>query len=250
MKSIQDNFSNQSQFYKKYRPTYPPEIYQELMLCVKSRNQCWDCGTGNGQVAAQLASYFTMVFATDVSQNQLDSAQRKENIIYSVERAEQTSFADNQFDLITVAQAIHWFDVEAFHQEVKRVGKNGGIISIWGYGLLRIEPEVNALIDKFYYEIVGPFWDKERRHIDNSYASIPFDYKEIPAKKNKSIRTSWTIEQLAGYFNSWSSVQHFIKANTYNPVDEIISKIKGVWKSSDRKEVQFPIFMKIGEIEK
>ncbi|MCI4671860.1 MAG: class I SAM-dependent methyltransferase [Bacteroidia bacterium] len=251
MKSIKDKFSNQSSTYKKFRPGYPEQIYDELLSLVQLKDQAWDCGTGNGQVAIRLAMDFKKVQATDISQNQLAQAEQHENIIYGVERAEQTAFSDSQFDLITVAQAVHWFDFEAFNNEIKRVGKHGGIISIWGYGLLRIEADIDRLIDKFYYEIVGPYWNAERKHVDNAYRSIPFDFEEIPEKENKSIDTKWSLNQLEGYFNSWSSVQNFKKQNAgKNPVDQIIGELQDIWKENELKGVRFPIFMRTGRIEK
>ena len=252
MKSAKDKFSNQAKIYKKYRPTYPIEIYQELIGLVKNKDKCWDCGTGNGQVAIQLAKYFNTVNATDISQRQLDNAEQHEKIVYQVVRAEKTNFLDNHFDLITVAQAIHWFDFKAFNQEVNRVGKKGAIISIWGYGLLRINSNIDKLIDKFYFDIIGPYWNEERKHIDKEYQTIQFDFKEIPVNKNKTILTNWNLNQLEGYFNSWSSVQNFNKVNSNtNPVNQIIQEIKEFWKDNEaKKEIKFPIFMRVGEIEK
>lgn len=251
MKQIKDNFSNQTKFYKKYRPTYPLEVYQELLKWVKYKEQCWDCGTGNGQVAIRLADYFQSVYATDISQKQLDNAEKHERITYKVERAEKTSFSDNQFDLITCAQAAHWFDSNAFNKEVNRVGKKGAIISIWGYGLLRINPKINSLIDKFYADILGPYWDKERKHIDYELQTIPFDFDEISTSNDTSIQTNWSLNELEGYFNSWSSVQHFNKSNpNIDSVKQIILEIKNFWKENEVKKVKFPIFMRIGKIEK
>ncbi len=251
MKSTKDKFSSQAKIYKKYRPTYPKEIYQELMELTEDKNECWDCGTGNGQVATQLAKYFKKVYATDISQKQLDNAEKLNNIIYKVERAEKTNFSDSKFDLITVAQAIHWFDFKSFNKEVKRVGKHGGLISIWGYGLLRINPELDELIDKFYYDIIGPFWNEERKHVDNAYESVQFDFEEVPVDKNKSITTNWGLKELEGYFNSWSSVQNFKKVNPkIDPVNQIMQEVEERWSSSEVKEIKFPIFMKVGRIEK
>lgn len=251
MKQVKDNFSNQTKFYKKYRPTYPIEIYQELLPFVKTKEQCWDCGTGNGQVAIHLTNYFQSVYATDISQKQLDNAEKHERITYKVERAEKTSFSDNQFDLITCAQAAHWFDSKAFNKEVKRVGKKGAIISIWGYGLLRIAPKIDKLIDKFYFNILGSYWDEERKHIDYELQTIPFDFNEIPTSNDKSIQTNWNLNELEGYFNSWSSVQHFNKSNpNTDPVQQIILEIKNFWKENEVKEVKFPIFMRVGNIDK
>ncbi|WP_199200234.1 class I SAM-dependent methyltransferase [Adhaeribacter arboris] len=138
MKQAKNLFSAQAKEYKRFRPTYPTELYQRILQKVKNKDHAWDCGTGNGQVAAQLANYFTIVTATDISQSQLNQAELKENIRYQVCRAEQTNFANSTFDLITVAQAIHWFDFDAFYQEVARVSRPEGLLATWGYGLLSL----------------------------------------------------------------------------------------------------------------
>lgn len=249
MKEVKDIFSKQASTYKKYRPIYPAELYEDILNHVKDKHECWDCGTGNGQVAAELSKHFKKVYATDISNNQLENAKKEDNIIYSIARAEKTNFVDSQFDLVTVGQAAHWFDFDAFNSEVKRVTKKYGIIAIWGYGLLRIDSEVNKLIDHFYTEVIGPYWDKERRHIDNAYQSIKFDFDEIPCDQNKSIDVEWQLSDLQGYFNSWSCVQHYKDQNGgENPVEELISRISKVWNQSDKKEARFPIFMRIGRI--
>ena len=250
MKKIQDNFSKQSDVYKKYRPIYPRELYDEILQLTKEQGSCWDCGTGNGQVALELSKHFKKVYATDISKNQISKADKGNNIIYSVERSEQTSFKTDQFDLITVAQAIHWFDLIGFNKEVYRVAKNKAILAIWGYGLLRIDASLDLLIDGFYKNIVGPYWNQERKHVDTAYKTIPLDFKEIKLKKKHQIKTSWTLNELEGYLNSWSSVQNYIAINHKNPVDDLISMVNGIWDDKSSKEIRFPIFTRIGRIEK
>ena len=205
MKKALDIFSKQAATYKKYRPTYPLELYNEILQHVQSKEICWDCATGNGQVALELAKHFSQVYATDLSQKQLDKAERRENIVYKQERAESTSFNNDQFDLITAAQAVHWFDMEAFNKEVFRVAKDGGIIAVWGYGLLKINEPMDALLYEFYSNTVGPYWNKERKHVDSGYATVRFDFKQINADKERYITANWDLKQLEGYLNSWSS---------------------------------------------
>lgn len=252
MKASQDNFSRQALAYKKFRPTYPQALYDELLRITADgdRQCCWDCGTGNGQVAIALANYYEHVFATDISQTQLDNATQAPNITYRVERAEQTSFPDHQFDLITVGQAMHWFDFAAFEQEVRRVGKVGGVISAWGYGLLRVNEAINAQIDHFYTNIIGSYWNEERRHVDRAYESIPFNFPEIPTTDDLAIEVEWTRQQLEGYLNSWSSVQHYIRQHEgKNPVSPFMETLAEIWPPDGTQRIKFPIFMKSGIIE-
>lgn len=251
MKRTKDKFSKQSEAYKKFRPTYPDALYRELLKWVQKRDCCWDCGTGNGQVASALSPYFRTVCATDISQKQIQYAGNRDNIVFKVERAENTSFADNQFDLITVAQAIHWFDITAFQKEVRRVAKTGCLLAVWGYGLLRVSPAVDELMDYFYKEVVGSYWDKERRHIDASYKTIDLDFQSISIDSDFAITVQWDLNHLQGYLNTWSSVQNYVERNDgENPVDDLMERLSPVWGKTELKNVNFPIFIKASRVEK
>ncbi len=218
------------------------------MGAVKEKGNAWDCGTGNGQVATELANYFRKVSATDISQHQLNQAPEVANIEYLCCRAEQTPFAANQFDLVTVAQAIHWFDFEAFYREVQRTAKEGGIIAYWGYGLLRTDGPADTLIHDFYKNVVGPYWDAERHYIDEAYQTIPFPFRRLPVPDNLSITTHWDRTHLEGYLNTWSSVQRFVAERKYNPVDELIVRVSKGWPDTQRREVKFPLFLHMGVV--
>ena len=249
MKKPLDRFSTQAESYKKYRPTYPSNLYDEIFEHVSFFDTCWDCATGNGQVATVLASKFKKVFATDISENQLVQAQPISNVKYSVQLAEKTNFPDHHFDLITVGQAIHWFDFEAFNMEVKRVLKPNGVIAFWGYGLIKVDDPIDAITSVFDSEIVGPYWDVERRHIDHAYSTIPFDFEPIECKDAYFIQEEWDLNRLEGYFNSWSCVQNFIKKNNQNPVPDLMKRISSYWKEEEIKKVRFPIFLRMGRAE-
>ncbi len=251
MKELIDNFSVQSNTYKKYRPEYPKELYEVILSISKGRSQCWDCGTGNGQVAKELAKYFKKVYATDISENQIKLAEKKSNIEYLISRSEKTNFKESQFDLITVAQAIHWFDFKAFYAEAKRVGKHNSKVCIWGYDILKVDKDVDEVIQEFYQKTVGSYWNKERRHIDSKYETIDFNFKELATPKNLVIKANWKLENMIGYLNSWSSVQNYKNANNdLNPVKKVESELLNVWGIEETKQVKFPVFMKIGIIEK
>lgn len=251
MKKIIDNFSTQSANYKKFRPVYPEGLYEKIMAEVEGRKCCWDCGTGNGQVAKSLSKYFEKIYATDISENQIKNAHQHPKIEYRIERAEKTTFESNTFDLIAVAQAIHWFDFKAFNKEIKRVSKNNGIICIWGYGLLKIDKGMDEVINEFYEEKIGAYWNKERKHIDNQYQDIEFDFNELEPPKGLRITTTWRKEDLIGYLNTWSGVKNYMKKNSdRNPVDEFKIKIDREWDAEEIKTVDFPIFMRVGKIEK
>ena len=245
-----DLFSNQASLYAQYRPSYPDELYEFILQQVSNPQQAWDCATGNGQAAIELARYFEKVMATDISEKQLQQAIPNEKITYSISTAEQTNFPDNSFDCITVAQAYHWFQFDAFEKEMRRIAKPGAVIAIWGYSLVVCEDEaLNTIIKSFYRDTVGAYWDKERRYIDDHYTTVPFPYEILPSKEFQ-INVQWNRRQLIGYFNTWSSVQHFIKAHQYNPVDELAAVIEKVWPGEDVKSFYFPLFLKLGKVAK
>jgi ubiquinone/menaquinone biosynthesis C-methylase UbiE len=244
---MKDNFSSKSSSYAKYRPTYPQELYQFLKEKLDKTEKAWDCGTGNGQVAGALAKFFKEVQATDISQQQLDNAIRQPNIHYSVQTAEKTNFPDNNFDLITVAQAIHWFNFEAFNKEVARVLKPDGIIAVIGYSLFKSNPETDEVILKFYHDIVGPFWDEERKYLDEKYKTIPFPFKELESPVFEQ-EYEWTFNHVMGYLKTWSAVKHYEKANGENPVALIEEELKATFGAKNK--VVFPILFRCGKLAK
>lgn len=248
MNTPKDNFSKQAKGYAAFRPVYPQALYEYLFSQVKNFVAAWDSGTGNGQVADVLSTRFEKVYATDISDAQLANAVVKDNIIYKTERAEQTSFPDNSFDLITVGQAIHWFDLVPFYREAARVGKGGCIIAAWGYNLLRVSPAIDKIIDNFYFNVVGTYWDQERQYVAEAYENIKFPFNELATPKFE-IKTSWDASQILGYLNSWSSVQHYIQQKGFNPVDLIEKELIQEW-GKEPRELSFPLFIRVGSISK
>lgn len=243
---MKDLFSKQSESYAKFRPTYPREIFDFLLTQVTERKTAWDCATGNGQVAAALTEHFENVYATDISQAQLSKAVQKPNITYRIEPAEKTSFEDGMFDLITVAQAIHWFDFEKFFSEVKRTLKPEGIFAAIAYTLPKLDEEVDTIINHFYTNILDGYWDKERRYIDEMYETIPFPFKEIKAPIIIA-QYFWDAEQLIGFLQSWSGVQHYIDKNNSNPVELVADDLRKCWRPNSKKTIIFPIVMRVGK---
>ncbi|MCU0469883.1 MAG: class I SAM-dependent methyltransferase [Arcicella sp.] len=241
-----DNFSTQAHLYAKFRPKYPAALYNFVLSKVQNRQIAWDCATGNGQVASELAHYFEQVLATDVSQKQLDNAHQNPKITYTVSQAEHTNFPDNTFDLITVGQALHWFKFEEFYREVRRISKPEAILAVWGYGTMTIDNQsINHQFQHFYQEQIGKYWDAERRYIDDEYRSIPFEFEEIESP-NFEMNYEWTVDELEGYLNTWSSVQKYINLHGENPVNQFIDNVK----FEGKIKICFPIFLKIGKIVK
>jgi len=244
-----DNFSRQSSQYAQYRPGYPDELFEFILGHVVNRECAWDCGTGNGQTAKILAIHFEKVFATDISSKQIEQAFVAENISYSLQPAEHTNFSEDQFDLVTVSQALHWFRLDEFYREVKRVVRSGGWIAAWCYSNLHISPGVDELINVQHYKnLLGEYWDPERKYVDEYYRSLPFPFKEIKTP-GFEIKMKWTLEHLQGYLETWSALHHFIKKNNFNPVPELIKKIEPLW-TNDKMKVIFPVHLRMAQIDK
>ena len=247
MKQVIDNFSSGAADYALYRPESPLEIFDFLYSHVKTFNTAWDCGTGNGQVALKLAERFKTVYGTDISEKQLALAPKKDNIIYRKERAEQTSFPDHSIDIITVAQAIHWFDFESFYAEVRRVAAPGALFAAWTYSLLRLTPVINEVIDHFYWNITHPYWDKERALVDAGYKTIPFPFKEIQVPAIDIVK-SYNINQLIGYLRTWSGVQHYIETEKKDPMELVLKDLEKAWGNNETLPVHWPVHVRAGYV--
>ncbi len=241
---MKDNFSTGSDAYLRFRPDYPDEMI-EYIVSFSKKGKALDVATGNGQFAAKLAKHFEVVFATDISNHQLEHAIQKENIAYKQEAAEAMSFGNNEFDLVTVAQALHWFDFTSFYSEVKRVLKNGGVFAAVGYGLLVSNEKTDAVILKYYDDILGPYWDPERRYLDENYESIPFPFVELPSKKF-NLQMTWSYEQLEGYLKTWSAAKHYEKRNKTLAFELIKDELLLTWEHSNKK-VTFPLLLRLGK---
>jgi len=246
---MMDNFSGQAETYARYRPSYPDEMYEFIFQHVKERKTAWDCATGSGQVAGKLADSFEKVYATDISSEQMRYAPQKANIEYLQIPAENSGLPDKVFDLITVAQAIHWFNFEEFYKEVRRTAKPGSLLSVIGYGMIRVDENTNPLLDRFYDEMFGTYFSENRVYINDSYQNIPFPFEEIPAPPFQ-ICYRWSLDEMEGYLNSWSAVQKFKEKDGFNPVNEFLPKLQSAasWKADEKREVIFPIFMRLGKI--
>lgn len=242
-----DYFSQQAKQYAAFRPIYPEGLYDFLFSHLKGRLSAWDCGTGNGQVAQRLAQTFSEVHATDLSAEQLKFAHQKDNIVYTVCPAEKTGFTNSQFDLVTVAQAIHWFDLKAFYREVERTGRAGSLLAVWGYSSPSIDLKIDPLFQYFYSHVVGPYWDAARKMVEDHYAGLSFPFKQIPCP-DFSIEDEWNADRFIGYLSSWSATSKFIRVHGFDPITDFKRKLSSLWAADELKRVTFPVFMKLGVI--
>ncbi len=246
-----DHFSVKSVDYKQFRPVYPADLYKYLSDLTKKHELAWDCGTGNGQAAVQLSQYYKQVIGSDISKTQLDVAEKKENIFYYCWPSENTGLSDGSVDLVTVAQALHWFNLEGFYQEVRRVARKNGVLAVWCYSLGTINDEIDVLIRKLYSEILGDtYWPKERRYIDNEYQTIAFPFKKIETPDFR-IEKNMNFMQLIGYLNTWSAVKEYQQVNQENPINLIYTDLQKAWGDPDLEhKMNWPIHMLAGYVSK
>jgi SAM-dependent methyltransferase len=244
--NFKDYFSKHSTTYAKFRPQYPPELFDYLSQVVAVRDTAWDCATGNGQAAISLVPFFQKVWATDASAQQIAQAIAHPQITYSVAQAEKTHFEPESIDLITVAQALHWFNLPEFYLEVNRVLKPGGILAVWCYSFMEIDPEISPIIARYYSEIVGSFWPPERKLIEEEYQNINFPFPQLAAPKFK-IETALNLSELIGYLESWSSSQRYFEQHQSLGTDLIKASLAEIWGDPhQRKPIYWPIHLKLG----
>lgn len=244
---MKDLFSGGSQRYKQARPAYSTQIVKEILKHVPERNFAWDCGAGSGQFTQLLAPYFGHVVATDISEAQLQQAPYFENVSYQLQAAEQTTIPDQSIDLVTVAQAIHWFNFDAFYKEVIRVLKPQGVLAIIGYGLIQVQDAaINALVQQLYAETLKDYWDSERRYIDELYQTIPFPFHE-QAVPELRLEYQWTGQQLLSYLKTWSGLKHYQEHNRNDPLQPISAALQA---ATEPLDVTFPVLLRIGIREK
>lgn len=244
---FKDHFSPLAAGYARYRPRYPDALFAWLATAAPRRECCWDCATGSGQAATGLAAHFAQVIGTDASAEQLAKAETAPNIEYRTAPAEASALPDASVDLVTVAQALHWFDLDAFHAEVRRVVRPGGLIAVWTYALATIERNVDAVVGRMYREI-DAFWPPERKHVETGYRELPFPFEPLPAPAFAMV-AEWTLPDLIGYLKTWSAVRHCREATGRDPVDAIEAELAAAWGERGlTKRVRWPLSMRVGKI--
>ncbi len=244
--SFKDHFSGHAASYAAYRPGYPPRLFEILATLPRERRLAWDSGTGNGQAAVALAECFERVVATDPSEEQLRHALPHPRVEYRVGQAEDSGLAEGSVDLVTAAQAFHWYDFDRFFDEVRRVLVPGGVVAVWTYNLARVDPEVDRWTDRLARQIVGPWWPPERRWVDEEYQTIPFPFDEIEIAPLR-YEDSLDLERFTRYMRTWSSFQRYQKETGRDPLDEIREGLTAAWGDPARERtVAWPIFLRAG----
>lgn len=240
-----DHFANVARDYAKFRPGYPPALFDFLADAAPDRDLAWDCGTGTGIAAIPLAERFSSVIATDASAAQLEQASAHPRVTYRTFREGESGLPAQAASLVTVAQAAHWFDLDAFYREVDRVLKPGGVLAMWCYGLLSIESRIDAVLHRFEHEKVGPHWPPERRHVDAEYRTLPFPYARVDTPAF-TMEAMLTRSALLGYLGSWSAVSRFRRATGEDPLVSLNAELAPLWPEPESKPVRWPLTVVAG----
>jgi SAM-dependent methyltransferase len=240
---MKDFFSQEAAGYARFRPHYPVDVLVNILAQVPVKGRALDLATGNGQFAAMLAPHFARVDATDASPQQLGLAAQVPGLHYHVGTAEQIDFPDGTFDLVTVAQGVHWFNFDTFYPELRRVLKPGGVFAAVGYGLVQIGDDLQPILHHFYDAVIGPYWAPERRYLDEELRSIPFPLSETPVA-SAPMCFEWDVESFLGYLGTWSGVFHFRKRMGLDPIEEIAPILRARW--GDTRRICFPLFFRVG----
>jgi SAM-dependent methyltransferase len=243
---FKDHFSAHAADYARYRPGYPPALFAWLADQAPARALALDCGTGNGQAALALAEHFARVTATDPSAEQIAAAIPHPRVGYRVAAAESPVCEPASVDLVTVAQALHWFDLERFYAECRRALKPGGVLAAWTYGLTRIAAPIDAAVERFYRDTVGPYWPPERRHIESGYATLPFPFEPLRAP-DFAMRADWSLDEFVGYLATWSAVRRYRRERGEDPTVALRAELSEHWAPAGaRREIVWPLALRVG----
>ena len=248
MSTFSDYFSQSAARYAEFRPGYPLALFEWLAGVVRGHARAWDCGTGSGQAAVGLAVYFDEVIATDPSHAQLSHAATDRRVHYAAMTAESAALRHASVDLVTVAQALHWFDLRRFYGEVERVLTPVGSLAVWTYGLISVTPEIDALVGTFYKETLRGYWPPERALVDAGYSGIEFPFHERTVPKLE-MEKNWTLPKLSCYLNTWSAVTRYRKTHGESPVGQLVAALRPLWGEGDTaRRVTWPLELRVGSV--
>jgi SAM-dependent methyltransferase len=247
LKPYADHFSRLAAAYASRRPSYPNELFVYLARLTDRHELAWDCAAGTGQATLPLAGVFRHVVATDASGAMLAQAPRHPSVEYRVAPAESSGLVSETVDLVTVAQALHWLPTDAFYAEARRVLVPGGVLAVWTYGTQHVDSEaLDRALQRFYREIVGPYWPEERRHVESGYRTLPFPFVEIETP-SIAMEAQWTLSQLVGYIGTWSATQRFRETAGRDPLPDLAGELAQHWGNPESPRlVKWPLSLRVG----
>ncbi len=246
MTSFRDLFSSHAPDYARYRPGYPGALFDWLAAAAPSRAVAWDCGTGSGQAAVALAAHFVHVIATDASAQQIAQATPHPRVAYRTAPAEAPGLAPASVQLVTVAQAFHWFDGPRFFAAASEALVSGGVLALWTYRASRVSGEVDPIELDFYHNVIGQDWPGERRLVESGYATVAFPapLAEVPAP-HFQLTAAWTRDEFVGYVGTWSAVHAHRKRTGHDPLPSFAARIATAWPDNEKREVRWDLALRV-----
>jgi SAM-dependent methyltransferase len=248
MTAFKDHFSGHAALYRDARPLPPDDWFAWLAGQAPDRVLAWDAGCGNGQASLGLAAHFERVVATDPSATQVAQAVAHAAIDYRVEPAEHSSLAAGSVSLVSVSQALHWFDLDAFHAEVRRIARPGALLAISGYGNCSVDRAVDAVERALYADTLGGDWPPERALVDSGYRELPFPFEPVDTP-SFGMHADWNLAQFLAYLGSWSATQRHLRRTGVDPVAAAAPALADAWGKPDTvRTVRWPFFTRVGRV--
>jgi SAM-dependent methyltransferase len=245
--TFKDHFSRLAATYASFRPRYPAALFDYLAQSCRQHESAWDCACGSGQATLDLAQRFDAVLATDASAAQLAAAPPHSKVRYRVAPAEESGLEATSVDIVTVAQALHWFDLAPFYAEVERVLRPRGVLAAWTYGVLHVAGErIDRLIQEFYWDTLKPYWPAERQLVESGYRTLPFVFAEM-TPPTFEMQEDWSLRELIGYVRSWSATARYLERNAVDPAATLEENLTGIWgKAHELRRISWPLSLRIG----
>jgi SAM-dependent methyltransferase len=220
-------------------------LFAYLSSICPGHELAWDCGSGSGQASLPLTRSFRQVIATDQSLAMLSRAPRVSRILPCVTAAEHAAIRSGTVDLVTVAQALHWFEIQPFYREVDRVLTGRGVLAVWTYGNQELAHDaIDSVLGRFYHDVVGPYWRPERRHVESGYRTLPFPFPELSAP-SFVLEEHWTLTDLIGYLGTWSATQQYRETTGHDPLEAVAKELTALWGMGTRT-VRWPLSVRVG----
>jgi SAM-dependent methyltransferase len=245
--NFKDHFSSLAANYASFRPHYPALLFDYLAKASRRHELAWDCACGSGQATLDLARHYVNVIATDASAAQVAAAAPHPNVQYRVASAEASGIDSGCVDLVTVAQALHWFDLASFYAEVERVLRRGGALAVWTYGVVHAEGEsIDRRLQEFYWNTLQPYWPAERRHVESGYRTLPFPFTEL-TPSSFDMQEYWSLRELLGYIRSWSATARYVEQHGVDPAVILEQGLEQEWGNpQSARKIVWPLSLRIG----
>ncbi len=233
---VTDNLFQRGQHYQQFRPSYPDTLFEWLSAQSPTTDIAVDVGCGSGQASRGLEPHFKQVIGTDISFRQLQAAPTSA-AVFIASQAHQLPLADACVDLITVAQAFHWFDQTAFFSEAERILKPGGVMALVSYGLCDVKG-LEGKVRAFHDGALGPWWPAERADVLAGHPHAQLHWPTLPFAQT-TIKREWSVEAFIGYLDTWSALVRAARAGKH-PLAPFSEELRKQWGPNTRT-VHWPL---------